>query len=74
MATPPVLASSLVGLFAKVHGGSFTEPQIQVLLLTNEVTNASEWVERLLPGHDRRHAPGSRGAGASPGVHDAGGR
>lgn len=43
MATSPVLTGSLVGLFAKVHGGSFTEPQIQVLLLTNAVTNASEW-------------------------------
>ncbi|MGI3902595.1 MAG: carboxymuconolactone decarboxylase family protein [Janthinobacterium lividum] len=43
MATSPVLIGSLVGLFDKVHGGSFTEPQIQVLLLTNAVTNASVW-------------------------------
>ena len=43
MATSPVLIGSLVGLFGKVHGGSFTEPQIQVLLLTNAVTNAAEW-------------------------------
>lgn len=43
MATSPVLIGSLVALFGKVHGGSFTEPQIQVLLLTNAVTNASEW-------------------------------
>lgn len=43
MAGSPVLISSLVGLFGKVHGGSFTEPQIQILLLTNAVTNASEW-------------------------------
>ncbi|HEY4173954.1 MAG TPA: carboxymuconolactone decarboxylase family protein [Rhodopila sp.] len=43
MATSPVLINSLVALFQKVHGGSFTEAQIQVLLLTNAVTNASEW-------------------------------
>lgn len=43
MATSPVLIDSLVGLFGKVHGGSFNEPQIQVLLLTNAVTNAAEW-------------------------------
>jgi alkylhydroperoxidase family enzyme len=43
MATSPVLIGSLVGLFQKVHGGSFSEEQIQVLLLTNAVTNSSAW-------------------------------
>ena len=43
MATSPVLIDSLVGLFGKVHGGSFTEAQIQALLLTNAVTNGSSW-------------------------------
>ena len=43
MSTSPVLIGSLVGLFQKVHGGSFTEEQIQVLLLTNAVTNACTW-------------------------------
>jgi alkylhydroperoxidase family enzyme len=43
MATSPMLIDSLVGLFGKVHGGSFTEPQIQTLLLTNAVTNGSTW-------------------------------
>jgi len=43
MATSPVLIASLVGLFQKVHGGSFSEQQVQVLLLTNAVTNASAW-------------------------------
>jgi len=43
MAGSPVLIGSLVALFGQVHGGSFTEAQIQVLLLTNAVTNASEW-------------------------------
>lgn len=43
MATSPVLINSLVGLFGCVHGGSFTEAQIQALLLTNAVTNACAW-------------------------------
>ena len=43
MAASPVLIGSLAALFGKVHGGSFSEPEIQVLLLTNAVTNGSEW-------------------------------
>jgi alkylhydroperoxidase family enzyme len=43
MSTSPVLINSLVGLFGKVHGGSFTEAQVQVVLLTDAVTNASAW-------------------------------
>jgi alkylhydroperoxidase family enzyme len=43
MSTSPVLIGSLVGLFQKVHGGSFSEDQIQILLLTNAVTNACTW-------------------------------
>jgi alkylhydroperoxidase family enzyme len=43
MSTSPVLIDSLVGLFGKVHGGSFTEAQVQVVLLTDAVTNASSW-------------------------------
>lgn len=43
VSTSPVLINSLIGLFQQVHGGSFTEPQIQILLLTNAVTNASSW-------------------------------
>jgi AhpD family alkylhydroperoxidase len=43
MSTSPVLIGSLVGLFQKVHSGSFSEEQIQVLLLTNAVTNSCTW-------------------------------
>lgn len=43
MATSPVLINSLVGLFENVHGGGFTEAQIQTVLLTDAVTNASTW-------------------------------
>jgi alkylhydroperoxidase family enzyme len=43
VANSPVLANSLLGLFQNVHGGSFTEPEVQVLLLTNAVTNSSSW-------------------------------
>jgi AhpD family alkylhydroperoxidase len=43
MATSPVLINSLVGLFGNVHGGSFTEAQIQTVLLTDAVTNGCTW-------------------------------
>jgi alkylhydroperoxidase family enzyme len=43
MSSSPVLINSLVGLFGKVHGASFTEPQVQVVLLTDAVTNNSPW-------------------------------
>lgn len=47
MSTSPVLIGSLVGLFQKVHGGSFSEAEIQVLLLTNAVTNS-----RMIAQHE----------------------
>jgi AhpD family alkylhydroperoxidase len=43
MANSPVLINSLVGLFGRVHGGSFTEPQVQTVLLTDAVTNECAW-------------------------------
>jgi alkylhydroperoxidase family enzyme len=43
MSTSPVLINSLVGLFQNVHGGSFSEAQIQTLLLTDAVVNGSSW-------------------------------
>jgi AhpD family alkylhydroperoxidase len=43
MAASPVLVSAFIGLFQKVHAGTFTEAQIQTLLLTNAVTNACSW-------------------------------
>jgi AhpD family alkylhydroperoxidase len=43
MATSPVLINSLVGMFGNVHGGSFTEAQVQAVLLTDAVTNACDW-------------------------------
>ena len=43
MSTCPVLINSLVGLFGNVHGGSFTEAQVQTVLLTDAVTNACTW-------------------------------
>jgi AhpD family alkylhydroperoxidase len=39
----PVLIGALAALFQKVHSGSFSEQQIQVILLTNAVTNACAW-------------------------------
>jgi alkylhydroperoxidase family enzyme len=43
MAASPVLINGFIGLFERVHASSLTEPQIQTLLLTNAVTNSSEW-------------------------------
>src|SRR5690349_1082833 len=47
MASSPVLITSLVSLFRNVHGGSFSEKQIQVALLTNAVTNVCPWAVAL---------------------------
>jgi alkylhydroperoxidase family enzyme len=47
MATSPVLIQAFIGIFDKVHGGSFTEPQIQTVLLTDAVTNACTWAVAL---------------------------
>lgn len=43
MASSPVLINGFIGLFEHVHASSLTEAQIQTVLLTNAVTNASEW-------------------------------
>lgn len=43
MAASPVLINGFIGLFERVHASGLSEPQIQTLLLTNAVTNASEW-------------------------------
>lgn len=43
MAESPLLISAFFDLFQKVHSGTFTEAQIQTLLLTNAVTNACTW-------------------------------
>jgi alkylhydroperoxidase family enzyme len=43
MAGSPVLIEAFFSLFQKVHAGTFDEAQIQTLLLTNAVTNASSW-------------------------------
>ena len=62
IATSPVLINSLVGLFGNVHGGSFTEPQIQTLLLTNAVTNGATWAVAFhsVPRAEGRHRRGRR--------------
>lgn len=43
MAGSPVLLNGFIGLFQLVHAGSLSEAQLQTLLLTNAVTNASPW-------------------------------
>jgi hypothetical protein len=49
ISSSPVLANSLLGLFQNVHGGSFTEAEVQVLLLTNAVTNSCSWALHFTP-------------------------
>lgn len=43
IAGSPVLIAGFMSIFKRVHSGSFTEAQIQTLLLTNAVTNACSW-------------------------------
>ena len=43
IANSPELLKGFFGLFQQVHSGTFTEAEIQTLLLTNAVTNASSW-------------------------------
>jgi alkylhydroperoxidase family enzyme len=43
MAESPTLISAFVPVFRQVHGGTFTEAEIQVLLLSNARTNRSAW-------------------------------
>lgn len=47
MALSPVLIKSFVPIFDQVHGGSFSEQQIQAVLLSDAVTNASTWAVAL---------------------------
>ena len=43
MANSPELIQGFLGLFQNVHSGTFSEAQIQVLLLTNAATNRCAW-------------------------------
>ncbi|HVE23548.1 MAG TPA: carboxymuconolactone decarboxylase family protein [Acidocella sp.] len=43
MASSPELLKGFWGLFQQVHSGTFTEAEIQALLLTNAVTNGCCW-------------------------------
>src|SRR5262245_53047985 len=43
MAESPVLMNGFIGAFGNFHGGSFTGPERQVLLLTNAVRNRCDW-------------------------------
>jgi len=43
IANSPKLVNSLVGLFQQVHGSGLTEPENQIVLLTDAVTNSSAY-------------------------------
>jgi alkylhydroperoxidase family enzyme len=43
IANSPKLVNSLVGVFQQVHSSSLTEAEIQIVLLTDAVTNSSKY-------------------------------
>lgn len=43
IANSPKLINSLVGLFQQVHTSSLPEPEVQIVLLTDAVTNSSRY-------------------------------
>jgi alkylhydroperoxidase family enzyme len=43
IANSPKLVNSLVGVFQEVHNSSLTEPEIQIVLLTDAVANSSKY-------------------------------
>jgi alkylhydroperoxidase family enzyme len=43
IANSPKLVTALVGVFQQVHSSSLTEPEIQIVLLTDAVTNSSAY-------------------------------
>ncbi len=43
IANSPKLVNSLVGVFQQVHSSSLTEPEIQIVLLTDAVANSSTY-------------------------------
>ncbi|MEO6598471.1 MAG: carboxymuconolactone decarboxylase family protein [Polyangiaceae bacterium] len=43
MAISPEMMTGFIGLFQNVHAGTFSEVEVQVLLLTDAVTNACTW-------------------------------
>ena len=47
LAASPTLLGIFAGVFAAFHAGTFTEAQIQTLLLTNAVTNDAPWAIAL---------------------------
>jgi hypothetical protein len=51
IANSSVMANSLIRLFKNLHGGSFTEAEVQVLLLNNAVTWA--YMREILLRRDR---------------------
>ncbi|MEM5405093.1 hypothetical protein [Paraburkholderia unamae] len=59
IAGSPKLINGLTAVFQQAHGGSFTEAQVQTLLLTNAVTNGSCVDDDEL--YRQRRQPAARG-------------
>ncbi len=67
MALSPVLIQAFVPIFDQVHSGSFTEQQIQTVLLTDAVTNVSTWAVALHTALGLKAGVNARGCRGNPG-------
>src|SRR5262249_2759179 len=64
IANSPKLINSLVGVFQQVHSSSLTEPEIQVVLLTDAVANSSMYAVAFHTALALQQGVGSEETGA----------
>ena len=64
IANSPKLINSLVGVFQQVHSSSLSEPEIQIVLLTDAVANASAYAVAFHTALAQQHGVPSEETGA----------
>ena len=64
IANSPKLINSLVGVFQQVHSSSLTEPEIQIVLLTDAVANSSMYAVAFHTALALQQGVGSEETGA----------
>ncbi|HKC94006.1 MAG TPA: hypothetical protein VKB81_08320 [Nitrospira sp.] len=64
IANSPKLINSLVGVFQQVHSSSLTEPEIQIVLLTDAVANSSTYAVAFHTALAHQQGVGSEVTGA----------
>ena len=64
IANSPKLVNSLVGVFQQVHSSSLTEPEIQIVLLTDAVANSSTYAVAFHTALALQQGVGSEETGA----------